>query len=349
MEKRANVRQWPFLALWIVPLLLAGCFGSHGNSPDAGPRPDSGPDARPGWDGAICDCFCSPAVPRPCGPGGSCGDDVCPRPCDCCDGTVSAEPWETCEEACDETCGDTCAPAPADLLCDFSHVVANTPTTIPVVMQGCFCVGSVTCSAEITGDRVLELSTMECIDPDVDCDGCVPFLEGSCDLPPLAAGPWRIDINGHPALDLEVTPEDVLPERGSVCIRRGERDESCGVSWPPAEMHPSHACHPLHAWPNERVAITLEDPCGGCGVSAGPCKVDVFDDVIRVQPSALHTLCDIACPTICTPREDVCWTPRLEEGTWRIIVEGIDGYESTLQVGREPIPGEVCGPFFPHG
>lgn len=156
-----------------------------------------------------------------------------------------------------------------------------------------------------------------------------------------------MDVNGQPGFELEVIPEGVLPERGSTCLRRADRDESCGVGWPPAPVEPGSTCHPLHAFPNERVAITVTDPCGGCGAHTGPCKVDVFDDVIRVRTSTAYSLCDIDCPAICTPRQDVCWTPRLEEGRWRVIVDGLD-YESSLIVGRDVEPGEVCGPVFPH-
>lgn len=333
------------LSILIVPLLLVGCFGSHGSEgSDAGPRRD---------DASICECWCGSYLLR-CNPDGSCGG-VCPdsgpppTTCDCCGTEVPVGPGESClAGVCDPFCsGLDCVPEPADLLCDFSHITANRPSSVPISKQGCFCEGHVTCSATVVGDHQLALATSSCTNPDVDCDECVPFLEGTCDLPPLDEGTWQIDVNGQPSFQLEVTPEDVLPERGSTCIRRGTHDESCGVGWPPGPMEPGSSCHPLHAWPNERVPITIHDPCGGCGVYAGPCKVDVFDDVIRVQPSNLYSLCDIDCPAICTPREDVCWTPRLEAGTWRVLIEGLD-YESTLEISRDPETGEVCGPVFPH-
>lgn len=325
MQKDAIVSHKTILATMFT---LVGCFGSHGSSDDAGI-----PDARTGTDSSLhdaglidapgpdaCDCFCG-AVRYECDPGGGC------------------------------TCPDECPlrrVARADLLCDFSHVTANVPTTISVALQGCYCDGFVECSASIAGDHVLALTTNDCTDPDVDCDGCNPFLEGTCDLPPLEEGLWRIDVNGLPSFELQVIPEDVLPERGSTCIRRGAEDESCGVGWPPGPLEPRLSCHPTHALPGRRVPITVSDPCGGCGTHAGPCKVDVFDDVIRVQPSTLYSLCDVDCPGVCVPRDDVCWTPRLEEGTWRVFIEGLD-YESTIEVAPAPSTGEICGPIFPHG
>lgn len=316
------------LPAFLVTVLL-GCFGSHGSgggdadggvASDARTRDATFPPDIP------CDCFCG-AFTLPCMPGGTCIDvcpDAGPRP-------------------------DACIERAADLLCDYSHVTANTPTTIPIAIDGCFCEGFARCTATIGSDRILDLSTSDCSNPDVDCDDCVPFLEGSCELPPLDAGTWQVNVNGRPSFDLNVVPEDVLPERGSTCLRRAEHaEDSCGIGWPASSFMPGTTCHPTHARPGDRVAINVSHSCGTCGEYRGPCQVDVFDDVIRVRPSSMFTLCDIDCPAICMPRDDTCWTPRLEEGTWRVFIDGLD-YESTIEVGPDAETTEVCGPFFPHG
>jgi hypothetical protein len=106
-------------------------------------------------------------------------------------------------------------------------------------------------------------------------------------------------------------------------------------------------CHPEHAYPGTRVPIDVTDGCGGCGALAGPCEVQLLDDTLHVRPSTVWSGCDVDCPAICVPREDRCWAPPLEAGSYRIVVEGLDGYESRLNVGtpREPVdPATVCGP-----
>jgi len=299
-------------------LVLGGCFGSHGASGE-----DAG---RPGRD----------AGPIP-GDGGIPRADSGPRPRDA--GPVPPD------------AGPRCSPADIDLSC-FSHVSAGTPTAIRVAMggEGCFCGEMVSCFAAVgSGTRTLELTTHMCVG-DFLCDGCFPFIEGECRLPALAEGTWRVNVNGSYGFDLNVLPTGVLPERGETCIRRAARDDACGgvIAEPVSDRH-GRVCHPLHAYPEQRIPITVTDGCGTCGALAGPCAVDVFDDVVRVRPTTVWSMCDYDCPAVCMPRDDVCWTPPLAPGEYQVVVDGIGGYTSTLEVTYDdPDPGEVCGPFETH-
>jgi len=297
-------------------LLLAACSMSHGmGDGDSGP-PDAGP---PPGDSAPPPPDSTPVPPPP------------PPP----------------------DAGPGCSPRDVTLTC-FSHVTAGTRQTVQVAIGGegeCHCGEEIACDARIGSEpRTLELSTSFCVGGAL-CDGCFPFVEGTCELPALEEGTWRVSVNGAYAYDLDVAGADILPERGRTCIRGSARDDDCGGVIPdPIEDRHGMVCHPDAARPGERVPVHVTDGCGGCGMLAGPCRVDVFDDVVRVRPSTVSSMCDYDCPAVCTPREDVCWTPPLEPGTWRVLVDGIDGYESRVEVlGDTPVePGEVCGPVVAH-
>lgn len=302
--------------------LLLGCFGIHGTdgSPDANVREeeDAAPPATDGGDAPILDG----GSPRP--------DGHRPMP----------------------DAGPHCSPREATLSC-FSHVTAGRTQTVAIAMGGedeCYCGEGVACHAARGSEpRTLELTTSQCAGPFL-CSGCFQFIEGTCELPPLEEGSWRVNVNGEYAYDLDVLPSGVTPERGETCVRSAARDESCGGVEPePAGDRHGIVCHDDGVTPGTRVPLRVTDGCGGCGALAGPCTVDVFDDVIRVRPSTVFSRCDYACPAVCEPREDICWTPPLEAGTWRVVVDGIEGYESTLEVGTEPAePSTVCGPIVPH-
>ncbi len=304
---------------FVPALLLAGCFGSHSTGEtDGGPGHDAGP--TPWSDG-----------------GGPTPVDAGPVP-------VDSGPRDA---------GPSCPTADVDLAC-FSHLTAGTPQTITVAVGGegaCFCGERISCHAAIGGEpRTLELTTGLCADGAL-CDGCFPFVESTCTLPPLTEGEWTVRVNGAYAFDVDVAPRGTLVEPGAACLRRATRDDYCGVVPPPYLGMYSLVCHSTFAYPDTRVPVRVTDSCGGCGVAAGPCRVDVFDDVIRVRPSSLSLGCDFDCPAVCEPREDVCWTPPLAPGSYRIRVEGIGGYESTLSVGtpHDPIdPDEICGPIVAH-
>ena len=107
---------------------------------------------------------------------------------------------------------------------------------------------------------------------------------------------------------------------------------------------PATVCHAQAAYARERVPIEVTHDGPPCEGAAGPCEVDIFDDVIRVRTTTLEPDCDITCPPVCIERTDTCLTPELPEGSWRVIVDGIEDYESTIVVGDiGPLPGVTCG------
>lgn len=238
--------------------------------------------------------------------------------------------------------GVECGPRALDLAC-FDHVSAGAPSTISIVAglgEDCFCDQALACVAAIAGDRVLAITTELCPERPV-CRACMPFAEGTCALPALTAGTWRVIVNGETSHDLEVLPPDVLPERGDTCIRRALVD-ACGATWEPTGFSVSRACHPTGAPPGSRVAIRVHDACGGYQ-QRGPCEVDVFDDVVRVRATRMPNACDIACPSVCADDEHLCLTPPLRAGEYRLLVDGLAIDEvTTIRVADGAPPDEIC-------
>jgi hypothetical protein len=226
--------------------------------------------------------------------------------------------------------------------------MADMPQTLEVLIGGadeCYCGEAIDCVAR-PGDEpfTLAIDAGLCSDGAL-CDGCFPYVEGTCALPPLEPGTWRVDVNGHPGLELQVLEPGILPERGAECISPAIVDDpSCSIIWPPATNLHDQVCHPQAVFTGSRAEIEVTTNCGSCGESAGPCEVEMFDDVIRVRPSTAYSGCDVDCPAICMPRTDVCTTPPLPEGTWRVLVEGTVDFETTIVSTADPgfAPDEIC-------
>ncbi|MEM9075211.1 MAG: hypothetical protein AAGE52_42325, partial [Myxococcota bacterium] len=342
---------------YLLPLVfLVGCFGSRNRDTERCDCCGTTVEIEAGETCAsgVCDPFCSRRIDPDGGVDGAVDagfdsgvDAGDPMTCDCCGTEVTIDPDQNCDSGvCDPFCLVGCEERPIDLICGYSHIPAGTPTTLPVQIGGrdqCFCGETVQCSVGRPGSFTLELSTELCSAGAL-CDACFPFVEGTCNLPALEEGTWTVNVNGQPSFELGVIPSDVLPERGSVCQRRADHDSFCGVTWPARAYDPGLVCHPGTAPAGTRIAIEVTDSCGGCGSIAGECRVDVFDNIIRVQPRSLASACDIDCPAVCIEREDVCYTPPLDAGTWQIEV---GDYTSTIEVGTPLGPEEVCGPFIP--
>jgi hypothetical protein len=222
-----------------------------------------------------------------------------------------------------------CAPARAiDLACDVDVVRAGEPTSIEVLVGGrdeCYCGETIECRARVTGVGLLELETALCSDGLL-CDGCYPFVEGTCELPALSEGSWRVDVNGMAGFELTVIDPGISVEWGEMCSRLGDAPLGvCAPAWPPVENVVDSACAPETVIAGSRVPIEITDSCGSACEATGPCSVSIFDDVIRVTPSTLQPSCDIACPAVCELRTEVCYTPPLPEGDWRVFLAGHDG------------------------
>jgi hypothetical protein len=72
-----------------------------------------------------------------------------------------------------------------------------------VIKGGTIVTADLTYKADILidGDTIALRSEL-CTDPDIDCDGCSPFVQGSCDVPALAEGSYRVMVGGVEAVIL---------------------------------------------------------------------------------------------------------------------------------------------------
>lgn len=294
--------------------LLAGCYASH-------PA------------GVLCDC-CGFTFTLP--EGVECTRLSCAPICAALgDGGVDAGPRR------DAPIDPSCGPRPLDLLC-LDHIPAGRPTSVSITLgldEGeCFCEQALTCEARIIGDRTLALSTALCPETPI-CRACEGPPVGTCDLPAMEAGTWRVEVNGEEAMDLVVT--DAFPERADVCIRRAVVD-SCGATWMPSRFEVGRACHPSAVGAGQRATIRVFDACGGC-TQRGPCEVTVFENTIRVHSTRLPNSCDIACPPSCEPDEHVCITPPLAPGRYDVAIEGLPAGSSTvIEVAPGASGEELC-------
>jgi hypothetical protein len=231
-------------------------------------------------------------------------------------------------------------------LCGVDTLTAGSARDIEVLIGGegrCYCGETIECVARRgSAPNTLLIDAGLCAEGPL-CDACFPYITGSCTLPPLEAGSWHVEINGEPAFDVDVLERGIVPEWGAMCVRPAQVGEpSCGVSWPPVAGRHDQVCHPQAVYIDSRVEIEVTNTCGTCE-TGGPCFVEIFDDVIRVRPSTLYPACDIACPAVCIERTDVCVTPPLPEGTWRVEVEGIGGGSTIVSTGDPGFaPGPIC-------
>lgn len=315
----------PFLVLFAA---LSGCSRSHDgrSSPDAGRSGDAG-------EVQYCEC-CGTTVAI--GLDEDCALGICdpfclfPPP----DGGADAGPLR-------------CGAHDIDLACDVDTVRAGAPTTISVVVGGdgsCYCGERIECRARVSGPGTLALETGLCADGPL-CEACFPFVEGTCDLPALTPGTWRVTLNGRPGFELEALEAGVAPEWGETCTRLGDALSVCEPSWPPVPNVVDMACAQSDVLAGTRLGIDLTDSCASACDATGPCTVSIFDDVVRVTPSTWQPSCDIACPAVCELRMETCYTPPLPAGEWRVLVEGYDAPLFTVRAtdfGGDP--GEVlCG------
>jgi hypothetical protein len=291
----------------LLALLVVGCFRSSGRDGDGGVDVDAA--------GGSCDC-CGTRVSI--APGETCFGGVCDPYCvRTTDGGVDAGPL-------------ACPSERIDLAC-YGFLGEGIDNALELLVGGngeCHCGDAIACRATVVAPGRLALETGVC--PGL-CDACFPFSEPArCDLPPLTEGIWQVSVNGAPAFSAAVGPRGVVPERGAVCHRVADADGCAQLPSRPFEA--SRLCVSTQGFGEERVAIRVLDSCGGCGSVRGECRVDVFDDV-RVRPERLGISCDIDCPPVCIEREDVCWTPPLPPGTYRVMLDGAPDDWLSITVG----------------
>lgn len=207
-------------------------------------------------------------------------------------------------------------------------------------IDGCYCGEEIDCTGTLAADGTLELTSGVCTDRV--CDACFPRAVGTCHLPPLSEGTYRVRVNGSPAFELtasSVTP--FVPVDTCVTVPDG----GCAPIWPPVPMAVDSACVETgRAGTGSPLPIPVEvvSGCASCGASAGPCVTNqVSPSEFEVVPQELTTGCDIACPAICMEARHTCWLPALVAGTYTVRVRGID-LPMTIHVGDPTFPTRTC-------
>lgn len=293
--------------------LLQGCFLFHGTGDP--PRPTPGPDA---------------GGPIPVGP--DAGRPPPPRR----DAGIPPPPPPGCvPRALDFACTDT----------GNGAVPVGAPYALPIALGGdgaCFCGEQLECTAAIVGPGQLALRTVMCAE--ILCDGCFPFVQATCALPPLEEGVWHVTVNDRDALELTVS--DATPGVGPVDVcstRAPDASTSCAPVWSPLAEPVDQLCVPGVAPPGTPIAVELTDFCLGCGMSVGSCDVIRTANDLRVVPRSLPPSCDIDCGAECSLAESRCVIPPLEEGEYTLHVDGLPGVLTlAIDEGVPPGPGRSC-------
>jgi hypothetical protein len=160
---------------------------------------------------------------------------------------------------------------------------------------------------------------------------------------PLVPITWRVSLNGTEAFDLDVPSPEGIPPYTDVCFTVPDADP-CGTVLDPTPFEVGRVCHADSANTGTRVPIRVYEACGGCD-PLGPCQVSLSDtNVLVVRATRNPTSCDVVCPPVCIAHEHVCYTPALDPGSYRVVVEGLPTDESTyLEVSDGgDMPGETC-------
>ncbi|MCB9593091.1 MAG: hypothetical protein H6719_10195 [Sandaracinaceae bacterium] len=292
--------------------LLPGCFLFHGfgDPPSAGP--DAGPDLPP-----IADAGSRPPPPRvDAGPA-----TPPPTACTTLDMTIA--------------CTDT----------GNGAVPVGVPYDLPIALGGpedCFCGEQIDCEARIVGPHQIALDSFLCIPPLL-CDGCFPFVAGSCRLPPLEEGTWHALVNGRDAFDLRVT--DASPVVGPVdaCVTLPGDASPCDPLWIPQPELVDQICLPAIAPPGTPIHVAVTDFCLHCGDEIGSCEVVRTANDVRIVPTSLPPSCDIDCIVECSQFESTCVIPPLEPGAYTVHVDGLPGtLPLRIEEGSGPGPATSC-------
>ncbi|MCB9611793.1 MAG: hypothetical protein H6722_04985 [Sandaracinus sp.] len=311
----------------LLALLVLGCFRSNGRSDGdscdcCGTRVEIGPEERC-W-GGVCDPYCG----RVMFDAGTDSGFVAP------DASTDAGPLACPSERIDVAC--------------YGFLGEGLDNRLELVVGGdggCYCGDTIECRATVVAPGQLALETGVC--PGA-CAACLPFgTPTSCALPPLTEGTWEVSVNGAPAFTAQVAPPGVFPEAGATCHRVADADGCAEL--PSRAFDASRLCVSSSGFEGERVAIRVTDSCGGCGSVRGECRVDVFDDVVRVRAERLGISCDVDCPAVCVEREDTCWTPPLPAGTYRVMLEGASDNWLGITVGEGGTADDQCLESGVHG
>jgi hypothetical protein len=244
----------------------------------------------------------------------------------------------------DATLPPSCGPRALDVACTDTGTMmipVGRPHALPVHFgdgRGCFCGETLACAASVVGGE-LHLETAMCAE--LLCDGCFPYVDGTCPLPPMAEGSYRVRVNGLEAFDLLVS--DATPAIGPVdqCVRPPSDALGCGYDYAPVAQPADELCHDAAAPAGRPIAVEVRSFCLPCGALWGPCQVIRTAQTVRVIPFRVTTRCDVDCPAECAESTTVCTIPPLEPGEYDVSVDGLE-VSTRLVVGDEPRPGRVC-------
>jgi hypothetical protein len=318
MTSFATTARWTLVSA----ALMTGCFAAHRDADDG----TSDDDLRP-----------PPPIARDAGPALS---DAGPGRADA--GRTDAGP----------PIPPGCFLQPLDVACPTAPI-GVVGHTIEVAFGGegeCFCGETVGCVASLRHDsrgalEGIDLNTYLCVGGAL-CDACFPFVEGTCELPPLPEGDHTVWIDGERAFEVATlaAPHEPPPPR---CLAVGDlAPHECSTPrWPPVDV-PSLgvACHMNTILPEQRLTIDVREDCASCYERAGPCEVVVNDDTLFVHPTKVvpDVICDDGlCPEVCMPLEHTCVTPRLAEGDYQVVVDGTP--TTRVSVGGLGFFEPVCG------
>lgn len=236
-----------------------------------------------------------------------------------------------------------CPPVSFGFACtdtETGYVLPDTPTELPIFVGDlgeCYCGENLDCVGAIVGPGQLELRAVMC--PGV-CDGCFPFVEGSCALPPLSEGVWHATVDGEDAFDFMVS--SATPGIGPVdrCHSVTVPEPICGSEWFPRAEPVDQLCVPTEMPAGTPIPVQLTDFCMGCGSSFGSCEVVVTANDVQVIPRSLTSSCDVDCPDMCFFAETTCYLPPLPRGEYNVRIDGIPGV-ATLTMGDTPPSGAL--------
>lgn len=244
----------------------------------------------------------------------------------------------------DATFPPSCGPRALDVACTDTGTMmipVGVPYSLPVHFgdgRTCFCGEELECAASVIG-RELSLETRMCAE--LLCDGCFPYVTGSCELPPMEEGTYRVLVNGASSFDLEVS--DATPAIGPVdqCVRPPVDPLGCGWEFAPTPQPVDELCHPPVVLAGQPISVDVRTFCLPCGALWGPCQVIRTASSVRVIPFRVTSSCDVDCGMDCSDSTTVCTIPPLEPGKYQLSVDGLDQI-SLFTVGDELRDGRVC-------
>ncbi len=186
----------------------------------------------------------------------------------------------------------------------------------------CRCAGERSCSVRAEGD-ILRIETRSCMQ-DIECDSC--DFDQACTVPPLAAGTYRLVIDGVETFPLTVGGPP--PPRGPRCYRMPRPiselpDDFCTGARAIDAF--TQECHRTLEDVGTRATITLTSACLDCNLWTGGCGARIEGTRIVVSPRLQDCTCTMSgCAGICescATHEVVCTTPALRSGDYTIETE----------------------------